>query len=394
VNLLDLLLIIAALAFAVSGYRRGFLVGVLSFAGFLGGGALGMLVAPQFLAQVSGSSPTSSVFAILIVLGLAMTGQVLATVVAARLRQQITWHPARTVDATAGAFVSAVSVLIVSWFVGSAAPPPKLPPVSDEVRGSSLLRGITQVMPPGSNTWFSAFTNMLDKNGFPQVFNPFTNEPIVDVAPPDSAVAATPGVRRARASIVRVTGTARSCSREIEGTGFVYSPKRVITNAHVVAGVRNPRIEVAGRSRDLEARVVLYDPRMDMAVLFVPDLEAPGLFLDQTGSPNDDAVVAGFPRNGPYRLDAARIASKINAKGPDIYQENIITREVFQLSGRVQPGNSGGPLLTPQGRVYGVIFAKSLENDTTGYALTADAVLPNARAGADRTESVNTGSCA
>jgi S1-C subfamily serine protease len=394
VNLLDLVLLIAAAIFAVSGYRRGFVVGVLSFLGFLGGGFLGMLLAPQFLRQVAGTSPASSIIAILIVLGLAMAGQVLATIVAGRLRQYITWHPARVVDATAGAFVSAVSILVVAWFIGSAVSSADLPPVSTEVRGSSVLRAVTRVMPPGATTWFSSFSNMLTKNGFPQVFNPFTHEPIVDVPPPDPVVSKSIAVRRARGSIVRVLGTARSCSREIEGTGFVYAPRRVMTNAHVVAGVRNPRVEVEGRGQDLRGWVVLFDSKRDVAVIFVPELDAPALRFDRSGQARANAVVAGFPRNGPFRVDAARIRTEINARGPDIYQRSTVTRKVFSLLAPVQPGNSGGPLLSPRGDVYGVIFAKSLENDNTGYALTAAEVTSDAVAGAQTTDRVGTDSCA
>jgi S1-C subfamily serine protease len=394
VNLLDLLLLIAAAVFAVSGYRRGFVVGVLSFVGFLGGGILGMKLAPLFLGQVAGSSPASSIVAILIVLGLAMVGQVLAAILASRLRQYITWHPAKVVDATAGAFVSAVSVLLVAWFLGSAVATADLPPLSTEVRGSSVLRAVTRVMPPSASTWFSSFSSMLDENGFPQVFNPFTNEPIVDVPPPDPAVSNSVAVRRARGSIVRVLGTARSCSREIEGTGFAYAPQRVMTNAHVVAGVRSPRVEVRGRGPDLPARVVLFDPKRDIAVLYVPDLDVAPLRFDTTGKARDSAVVAGFPRNGPFRVDAARIRSEINARGPDIYQRSTVTRKVFSLLAPVQPGNSGGPLLSPAGDVYGVIFAKSLENDNTGYAVTAAEVAGDARSGAESLDRVSTGACA
>lgn len=393
-NLLDLVLLVAAIAFAVSGYRRGFLVGVLSFLGFLGGGVVGMLLAPQFLRQVTGSSPASSIVAILIVLGLAMVGQVLATLLAGNLRQYITWHPARAVDAGAGAFVSAISILVVAWFLGSAVATTDLPPISDEVRGSAVLRTVSRVMPPGASTWFSAFSGMLDKNGFPQVFNPFSTEPIVEVAPVDPKVSNSVAVRRARGSIVRVLGTARSCSREIEGTGFVYAPQRVMTNAHVVAGVRNPRVEIEGRGPDLRGRVVHFDAKTDIAVLYVPDLDVRPLKFDRSAEAQDSAVVAGFPRNGPFRVDAARIRSQINARGPDIYQRSTVNREVFSLLARVQPGNSGGPLLSPTGDVYGVIFAKSLDNDTTGYALTTNEVLDNAAAGRNNTDRVNTGGCA
>jgi S1-C subfamily serine protease len=393
-NLLDLVLLVAAASFAVSGYRRGFVVGVLSFAGFLGGGFLGMVLVPQFIQRQNGAGPASSIFIIIIVLALAMTGQVLATMLGGRLRDRITWHPARVVDAGAGAFVTALSILVVAWFVGLSVANSDLPRVSSAVRGSAVLRAITQVMPANASNLFSSFTRTLDASGFPQVFNPFTNEPIVDVPPPDPTVSRSIAVRRAQGSIVRVLGTARQCSREIEGTGFVYAPQHVMTNAHVVAGVRQPTVQVRGTGRELTGRVVLFDPKRDVAVVYVPDLDVPALNFDGGGSARDNAVVAGFPRNGPFRVDAARIRSEINAQGPDIYQRSTVKRAVFQLLARVQPGNSGGPLLSARGDVYGVIFAKSLEDDTTGYALTAAEVTSDAAVGRDATDRVSTDGCA
>ena len=129
-------------------------------------------------------------------------------------------------------------------------------------------------------------------------------------------------------------------------------------------------------------------------MLYVPDLRADSLDLDPTGGRGDDAVVAGFPGGGPYRLEAARIRDTIDARGPDIYHRDQVTREVFSLFAVVEPGNSGGPLLSLRGDVYGVIFAKSLDDADTGYALTVDEVRPVARRGAGRTAEVDTGACA
>jgi S1-C subfamily serine protease len=105
-------------------------------------------------------------------------------------------------------------------------------------------------------------------------------------------------------------------------------------------------------------------------------------------------VVAGYPGGGPYRLVAARIRDKIDARGPDIYHRKQVTREVFSLFADVEPGNSGGPLLTLDGDVYGVVFAKSLDDADTGYALTVDEARSVARAGRKATREVDTDTCA
>ncbi|KWW97459.1 colicin V synthesis protein [Carbonactinospora thermoautotrophica] len=394
-NVLDVVLVIAALSFAISGYRQGFIVGVLSFAGFLGGGMVGLLLLPRVLERFFEPGLTSSIAAILIVFAAATIMQVFATYVGGQLKRYITWHPARLVDATAGGLAGAVSLLLVAWFIGTAVASASLPVVSRQVRESEVLTAISRVMPPGADSWFASFSQLLDRNGFPQVFGPYSQERIVQVPPPDERVLATPAVRRAQHSIVKVLGTARECSREIEGTGFVYAPRRVMTNAHVVAGVRNPVVLVRGERPALRARVVLFDPRRDVAVLYVPELRAPALRFDRTGGANDNAVVAGFPRNAPsLQASPARIRSVLNAQGRDIYERDIVVREVFSLFAVVQPGNSGGPLLDTDGEVYGVIFAKSLDDDQTGYALTADEVARDAQLGRTRTEPVYTGGCA
>ena len=230
-------------------------------------------------------------------------------------------------------------------------------------------------MPGQANTWFTDFSSVLAQNGFPQVFSPFSNEPITEVQAPDPALAGSPVAARAQRSIVKVVGTAQSCGKVLEGTGFVFSDRRVMTNAHVVGGVDEPTVQIGGEGKLYDAKVVLYDWQRDIAVLDVPDLKAPALqFADTDASSGNSAIVAGFPENGSYDVRSARVRGRINANGPDIYHRSTVRRDVYSLYATVRQGNSGGPLLTPDGKVYGVIFAKSLDDPDTGYALTADEI--------------------
>jgi S1-C subfamily serine protease len=393
VSFLDIVLAIAAISFAAAGFRQGFIVGALSFAGFLAGGLAGIAFAPSLVAAVN-AGMGQALLAILVVLGLATFGQVLGSLLGSSLRDLVTWHPARMVDAGAGAFLGVMSLLIVSWFVGSAVASASIPTLTREVRQSRILASVDHVMPERADSIYRSLSRVLDANGFPQVFAPFVNERIVPVDPPDQRVLSSRAVRTARGSIVKVLGTAESCSRQIEGTGFVYAPQRVMTNAHVVAGVRRPTVQIGGQGAELPGRVVVFDPDRDVAVLYVPGLGAPALDFDYSGARRDPAVVAGFPRNGPFRADAARIRDELNARGPDIYDSGQVVREVFSLYAEVEPGNSGGPLLSSDGDVYGVIFAKSLEDPNTGYALTADEVRRDATQGRRTVERVATGVCA
>jgi S1-C subfamily serine protease len=216
-----------------------------------------------------------------------------------------------------------------------------------------------------------------------------------EVPPPVSKHPSTPELRAALSGVIKVTATARDCLRHLEGTGFVYAPERVMTLAHVVAGARGrPEVQLPhGVKR--KAQVVLYDPRRDIAVLYVPGLPTPPLKFNRAGKAGDPALIAGFPKSKvTSRADiAAQIRARQRAQGPDIYHSGHVNREIFAVRGRVEPGLSGAPLLAADGAVYGVIFAAALNDNNTGYALTAREVAADAQAGRTATQPVSTGRC-
>ncbi|MER6036280.1 MULTISPECIES: MarP family serine protease [unclassified Streptomyces] len=397
-NVLDILLLAAAVWFAVVGYRQGFVVGILSVIGFLGGGLVAVYTLPVIWDAVSDNAPvgtTAAVVAVVVVIVCASVGQALTTHLGNKLRRYITWSPARALDATGGALVNVVAMLLVAWLIGSALAQTTLPTLGKEVRSSKVLLGVSEALPAQADTWFQDFTSVLAQNGFPQVFSPFSNEPIKDVEPPDPALANSAVATRAQRSIVKVTGTAQSCGKVLEGSGFVFADRRVMTNAHVVGGVDEPTVQIGGVGRKYDAKVVLYDWKRDIAVLDVPDLTANALkFSTQDASGGDGAIVAGFPENGSYDVRAARVRGRITANGPDIYHRGTVGRDVYSLYATVRQGNSGGPLLTPDGRVYGVVFAKSLDDADTGYALTADEIQQDIARGRTANQQVGTDSCA
>ncbi|MFZ4153796.1 MarP family serine protease [Streptomyces pseudogriseolus] len=397
-NVLDILLLVAAVWFAVVGFRQGFVVGILSVIGFLGGGLIAVYTLPVIwdaLTDDSEVGTTAAVVAVVVVIVCASVGQALTTHLGNKLRRYITWSPARALDATGGALVNVVAMLLVAWLIGSALAGTTLPTLGKEVRGSKVLLGVSRALPDQADIWFADFSSVLAQNGFPQVFSPFANEPITDVSPPDPALAGSPVAARAQRSIVKVTGTATSCGKVLEGTGFVFDDRRVMTNAHVVGGVDEPVVQIGGEGRRYDATVVLYDWKRDIAVLDVPDLDAPVLrFATEDASSGDGAIVAGFPENGAYDVRAARLRGRITANGPDIYHRGTVRRDVYSLFATVRQGNSGGPLLTPQGEVYGVIFAKSLDDAETGYALTVDEIREDIARGRSAAQEVDSDKCA
>ncbi|MFE7230521.1 MarP family serine protease [Streptomyces sp. NPDC002405] len=397
-NVLDILLLIAAAWFAVVGYRQGFVVGILSVIGFLGGGLLAVYTLPVIWDAMTDNTPvstTAAVVAVIVVIVCASVGQALTTHLGSKLRVYITWSPARALDATGGALVNVAAMLLVAWLIGSALGGTTIPTLGKEVRNSRVLLGVSEVLPAQADTWFADFTSVLAQNGFPQVFSPFANEPITDVQPPDPALANSVVALRAKESVVKVMGTARSCGKVLEGSGFVFGNRRVMTNAHVVGGVDEPTVQIGGEGKKYDAKVVLYDWHRDIAVLDVPDLKAPALkFTGTEARSGDGAIVAGFPENGSYDVRAARVRGRITASGPDIYHRGTVRRDVYSLYTTVRQGNSGGPLLTTDGRVYGVVFAKSLDDADTGYALTIDEIQQDIAQGRTANQQVGSDDCA
>ncbi|ELP62421.1 MarP family serine protease [Streptomyces turgidiscabies] len=397
-NVLDILLLVAAVWFAIVGYRQGFVVGILSVIGFLGGGLVAVYLLPVVWDGVTDEAEvntTAAVVAVVIVIVCASVGQALTTHLGNKLRRFITWSPARALDATGGALVNVVAMLLVAWLIGAALAQTTMPTVGKEVRGSKVLAGVQEVLPSDADTWFKDFTSVLAQNGFPQVFSPFSDEPIKDVDPPDPALANSAVAVNAQRSIVKVMGTAQSCGKVLEGTGFVFGRRRVMTNAHVVGGVDEPTVQIGGEGRKYDATVVLYDWERDIAVLDVPDLRAPALqFSTEDANSGKSAIVAGFPENGAYDVRPARVRGRITASGPDIYHRGTVRRDVYSLYATVRQGNSGGPLLTPDGKVYGVVFAKSLDDPDTGYALTADEIQKDIAQGRTANQQVDSDSCA
>jgi len=390
-GVLDLVLVVAALLFAVSGYRQGFVVGLLSFAGLLGGGVLGAKLAPGIAGTSLFERFPRAVVGLAVVLVAASIGQVLASVVGAALRRRLTWHQARRLDAVGGAVISAVGLLLVAWLLGRAAAASPYPSLSAQVRDSVVINAVDNVLPTAVRRFFSSFRNLIDEGGFPEVFEDLRRPEVADVDPPDPALAGSQVVMAVRPSVLKVTGVAE-CDKRVEGTGFVYAPGRVMTNAHVVAGVAEPKVQVD--DRQLPARVVVFDPQRDLAVLAVDGLDRPALeFTERRAQSGDGAIVLGYPKDGPFRPDPARIVGSLDARGPDIYQEEVGVRNIYSLKGLVRPGNSGGPLIDPEGRVLGVIFAAASDDPSVGYALTALEARSVAEKGRTATETVSTRTC-
>jgi S1-C subfamily serine protease len=392
-DLLDLALVALAAVFAVSGYRQGFIVGSLSFIGFVGGAVLGAQFGPDVASAVVGGQAQQDVAAVVCLVTAAVLGQFIASSIGAYVRQSMTSPSSTTIDSVGGSAVSVLSMLLIAWALGSVLTASSFPQVVQQVDNSIVLGTMDRIMPSQAKTMFSDFRRLLSSGPFPQVFSGIGAAHLFAISSPDPAVLNTPGYLAARSRVVKVEGTAPSCNRSIEGSGFVYAPQHVLTNAHVVAGVAGGPTVTTPDGVTRHALVVLYDPQVDIAVLYVPGLDLTPLKFDRNAQAGASAVVAGYPLDHDFTAVAARIGGTQTAVGPDIYQTGQVSRQIFEIKADVKPGNSGGPLLSPSGEVYGVVFAAAVGTPDTGFALTAAEAASDARAGAGQTYQTSTQGC-
>jgi S1-C subfamily serine protease len=394
-DLLDLVLIALIAAFAVAGYRQGFIIGVLSLAGFVLGVAGGAFIAPGISRALAKSVQWQAFIAILVVFAAAVIGMLIASGLGVAVRSRVTGRPATLVDSLGGAAVNIVAVLIVAWLIGSFLQNAQFSAISRQVDDSAVLRTVDAVMPRAVLYLpvFPGLHSLLSNGLYSQVFSAIGAEGSLTLAPASKAVLKAPALARDEQSIVKVEGIASSCSQQIEGSGFVIAPHHVLTNAHVVAGVTvGPYVYQPGGPQ-LAARVVLYDPQRDLAVLYVPGLSASPLKLAGPATNGTSAIVAGYPDDHPFTVVPARIGYSMEASGPNIYSTQDVTRQIYPIKADIRSGNSGGPLLARDGRVYGVVFAASTAYPDIGYALTSGEVLSDATRGSQATVGVSTQSC-
>jgi S1-C subfamily serine protease len=392
VSVVDLVLIGLALAFAFSGFRQGVIVSATSFFGFFGGAVLGAQLSEPVADRFDGTATTRVFVALVVVLAVALLGQVVAGAIGRAVRRRVTWQPAEVVDSVAGAVLSAVAVLLVAWMVATPLANAPFPQVSSQVKQSALVQAVDRSVPDGVRVVYDSLREAIDRNGLPDVLDPLTPTQVPDVPAPDQALMDSPVVRSVSGSVVQISGVAASCSRQIDGSGFVYARERVMTNAHVLAGVSDPVVSAEGEEYD--AVPVYVDEEADVAVLAVPGLpQVPLTFSQGPAESGDDAIIMGYPGGGGLFVGPARVRQRTDISGPDFRNEQTVVRDVYAFRGEVRAGNSGGPLFDPEGQVLGVVFASAIDDPLTGYALTYEEVEDAAVTGAASSSPVATGAC-
>ncbi|HEX2039922.1 MAG TPA: MarP family serine protease [Acidimicrobiales bacterium] len=385
-NLFDLVIVVAALAAAVGGYRLGFLARATSWIGLGVGLFLGARFLPAAMRLFEGPDPTSKLLvAAVVLIGGAFAGQALGLVIGSAMGRSLPHGPARSFDRTIGALVGTAGVLISVWLL--------LPAIADvpgtvsrQARGSVLARLIDRNAPRAPDT-LQALRRLVGDTNFPRVFNAL--EPAPATGPPPASTGLSQTVLdRVSASTVKVTGEA--CNRVQEGSGFAAGPDTIVTNAHVVAGERTTTV-MRPDGRKLRATVQYFDPDRDLAVLRVAGLGQPPLGIT-TARVGQRGAVFGHPGGrDPLRIAPAAIRQRVDAVGRDLYDSHNTRRDVFILASDLRPGDSGGALVNANGAVVGVAFAIAPDRPGTAYALTSREL--SAALAAPRQATANTGRC-
>jgi len=391
VTFIDAIIVVLLLWAALAGLRQGLITAGLSLIGAVGGVILALRLAPLLMNRLQDTGAKVAIGVACVIVGVGL-GELAGSWLGRQLSSKVTWHPAVLVDRTLGLIGHTLAVILVTWLVALPLAAAPIPWLSSSVRSSALLHRIDQAMPAGAQDISAALGRELSASGFPSILDPLGRTPNKDVPAPDPSLARNRAVQAAHRSILKVVAQAPQCDRAMEGTAFVIAPDRVMTNAHVVAGSSAVTVEVDGSSR--RAEVVLYDPRTDVAVLAVPGLGRPALqFHPGPAASGTDVVVAGYPLNGPFTVVPARISTSFQLRGPDIYAAATVQRDVYTLRAVVRPGNSGGPLLSTDGAVIGVIFGTAPDVANVGYALTGAEVADELTAGRVDDSPAGTGAC-
>jgi S1-C subfamily serine protease len=385
-NWLDLVIILVLITAIGRGLRFGFLQLALSFAGFVIGILLGSWIASNLIGA-SGDPLTKVMLIIAIELFAAFSLSFGGEVLGVYLGKHVHKIKAAGVNQALGAVFEIIGVLVIFWLLASALANTSNATLGPAFRRSAIVRALNRSLPPPPDV-IARLEKIVSPNGFPNVF--IGLEPQHTTISPKNTVN-NQKVLQDEKSVVKIEG--RGCGGIVDGSGFVVAKNIVLTNAHVIAGIPNP--EVIDSIKTYRATPIWFDPNLDLALLRVNNLPDSPLTISPENLGTSDASVAlGFPGGGPLVASEGVIIDQVTARGRNIYNRGIVYREIYEVQAEVEPGNSGGPLVGPDGSVAGIVFAKSVSQDKVSYSLVGSNVKSQIEANSKKTVAVDTGSCA
>jgi S1-C subfamily serine protease len=389
-NFIDVFIILFFISALVRGVELGLARQFFSTTGIIGGLFLGVFIQSKVI-RLAHTTDTKALLSLLVIIASIGLVSAAGEYSGARLKLRIEKAKVRglnTVDRTLGSILAGVTLLAAVWLGATIFTNTPNSWLQKQIKSSVVIAQLNKSL-PSAPSLVTRLGHLIDPNGFPNVFTGL--EPAIDTSRPLPSIGdLDTAVQKARASTVKVEG--EGCGGVSQGSGFVADTSLVVTNAHVVAGVKQPSVlDGAGRHR---AQVIFFDPNLDMAILRTSGLTGrPLLIKGGTVVNGTPAVILGYPGGGDFTAGPAAIINSFRAVGRNIYNQGETTREVYSLKGTVRPGNSGGPLVDQDGEVVGMIFAESTAYDTVGYALTTDSILTNFNNAKSRQATVATGSC-
>lgn len=386
-TLLDIILLLVLLFYLLAGLRNGLAVTLGGIAGFVAGAVAAFFAIP-LVTQWVPDDGWRLIVIIATIIVLIVVGQGIGTALGRTIRRWLDFGPLRLLDRLLGGAVNTVVAALVMAMLAFSVTTLGVPFLSQQIASSKVLRGIDEITPDPVKSWTAQIRSFTVSEGLPTILD--SAAPQVVEAPSQELSSA--GLQTASESVLRITGTAYQCGQNQTGSGFVVADDRVITNAHVVAGVDEPVVQLPGGGA-YPARVVYFNSSQDLAVLSVPDLEAAPIPLGEDLAPGSSAAFAGYPSGGPFKLQPASVEARSNVSVRNIYGTSPSVLELYTLAANVQQGNSGGPLLDVDGRVTGVVFAKTTGDQPIGYALSLAELGPVAAAAPDYSSPVSAGQC-
>lgn len=386
--LLDVFLVAVLIAYLIYGYRTGLIRSLGGIVGVVVGGFVAILLVPLVTSWVQDPS-LRTVATIAVIVAVVVGGYYGGAALGRAIQSRVRGVGVRRVDRALGAVVVTIVAALVVSMLATSISALGIPGVSQAIASSQVLRGINAITPDPVQAFLARIRSATVDQGLPRIAEAFggtgnTSIPNVNTN--------TPQLANAALSVVRITGNAYACGQSQSGSGFVVATDRVLTNAHVVAGVVNPVVDVRNGPA-LQASVIYFDPTGDLAVLAVPGLGVKPLTLGPTVAPGTDAVSDGYPFGGPFVSLSVGVDQVGTLNVQNIYNTGTAPREIYSLAADVQEGDSGGPLLTQQGVVAGVIFAKGATTPNVGYAITMKSVQPVATEAPKLNAPVSSGQC-